>query len=398
MIMTIIQIAVFLIGLYFIVRHHLLRKYICLLMAIGTGYIYFLMYGFPSYGKLISAHHLLQHLKEELKGLINLGGLLVGFACLSYQFEKSEMSKLFSSIILKRFSDRTAESLLFAMIWLLSGFIDNIAAALIGIGIMVIVHGSFRLRNAIGVTLIANAGGAYSVMGDTTTTLLWISGVSQRELLPAFLPSFTVLIATIFCSIWLTTRHKHPIRHYEETKVIWWRFFMVIICIGLAFLCNFKWGLPCLGILPLVILTCIEWKMHPLRDGFSAVCFLLPLVIAAGFINLGLVIPHDILRSTGMIISTAWLSAIVDNIPITKLLYEADVGQWGMLAFCVGVGGSMTYFGSTTSIAILECYPNDVKEILQRYKFKNLFLYWILAGWYVCPVIILGILVGVLVG
>ena len=119
-------------------------------------------------------------------------------------------------------------------------------------------------------------------------------------------------------------------------------------------------GFPCLGIVPLIFLTAFEWQWAPIKEGGSAASFLLPLIVAAGFINLGLIIPHDVLTSQGMVISTAWISAIIDNIPVTKVLFEADVGHWALLAFCVGVGGSFTYFGSTTSVAVIEGYHKEV--------------------------------------
>ena len=62
--------------------------------------------------------------------------------------------------------------------WLLSSFLDNIAAALVG-GAM--AHQLFRGRVHIGylaaIVAAANAGGAWSVIGDTTTTMMWIHGV-----------------------------------------------------------------------------------------------------------------------------------------------------------------------------------------------------------------------------
>jgi len=169
------------------------------------------------------------------------------------------------------------------------------------------------------------------------------------------------------------------------------------MCICGAFLCNFKFGFPCLGIVPLILLTAGERSWAPIKEGSSAASFLLPLIVAAGFINLGLVIPHDTLRSTGMVVSTAWISAIIDNIPVTKVLFEANVGHWALLAFCVGVGGSMTYFGSTTSVAVIEGYHKEVQEELAKDRFKNLFAYWIIRGWFMWPVIIVSIISGLLI-
>lgn len=395
---SVVQILVFLTGIYFIAKNHEKRKLIALVMATCTGYLFFLMYGFPLIGDAVSAAPVKHHLKEEIRELLNLGGLLIGFACLAHQFEKAGVSKLFASKIMKKFGGKMSESLILAMIWLLSGFCDNIASALVGMGLMTIIHGKFKLKLVLLVTIVANAGGAYSVVGDTTTTFLWIKGISQIQLLPAFIPSFTCLLVTIFFGVWIKkAEHQHISFPDGKIDVTWWRFIMILLCICGAFMCNFKFGFPCLGIIPLIFLTAGEKSWAPIKEGSSAASFLLPLIVAAGFINLGLVIPHDTLRSTGMVVSTAWISAIIDNIPVTKVMFEANVGHWPLLAFCVGVGGSLTYFGSTTSVAVIEGYHNEVEEELQKSKFKNLFAYWCIHGWFMWPVLVISIIAGLLV-
>ena len=120
---SIVQIIVFLIGIYCIAKNHAMRKITALTMAACTGFLFFLMYGFPSYGDLITMEPVAHHLIEEIHELLNLGGLLVGFACLAYQFEKSGISKLFAKKIIDKFSPRVAESLILAMIWILSVFV-----------------------------------------------------------------------------------------------------------------------------------------------------------------------------------------------------------------------------------------------------------------------------------
>ena len=87
--------------------------------------------------------------------------------------------------------------ILLAMVWLLSSFLDNIAAALIG-GAM--AHQIFRGKVHIGflaaIVAASNAGGSWSVVGDTTTTMMWIAGVSPiqvfhaSELPPVSIPDF----------------------------------------------------------------------------------------------------------------------------------------------------------------------------------------------------------------
>ena len=100
----------------------------------------------------------------------------MGFALLSQHFEKSRVP-----VMLPRFlpDDWKGAFVLLVMVFVLSSFLDNIAAALIG-GTM--AHQLFRAKVHIGylaaIVAASNAGGSGSVIGDTTTTMMWIAGVS----------------------------------------------------------------------------------------------------------------------------------------------------------------------------------------------------------------------------
>src|SRR5687768_17613712 len=115
------------------------------------------------------------HLLHEWVILTNLLGLLLGFALLSRHFEESRAPE-----VLPRFlpDDWKGAFMLLVMIFVLSSFLDNIAAALIGGTIAATV---FRRKVHIGylaaIVAASNAGGSGSVIGDTTTTMMWIDGV-----------------------------------------------------------------------------------------------------------------------------------------------------------------------------------------------------------------------------
>ena len=132
------------------------------------------------------------HFAHEWVILANLLGLLVGFALLSKHFEESHVPDL-----LPRFlpDDWKGGFVLLALIFVLSAFLDNIAAALIGGTIAATV---FRGRVHIGylaaIVAASNAGGAGSVVGDTTTTMMWIDGVSAVAVLPAFIAATAALV------------------------------------------------------------------------------------------------------------------------------------------------------------------------------------------------------------
>ena len=77
-----------------------------------------------------------------------------------------------------------------------------------------------------------------------------------------------------------------------------------------------------------------------------------------------------------------FVSAVFDNIPLTKLCLEQGGYDWGMLAYSVGFGGSMIWFGSSAGVALSNMYPEA----------KNTFNY-IKKGWHVTVAYVIGFFV-----
>jgi Na+/H+ antiporter NhaD/arsenite permease-like protein len=129
---------------------------------------------------------------------------------------------------------------LLVMVWILSSFLDNIAAALIG-GAM--AHQLFRAKVHIGylaaIVAASNAGGAWSVLGDTTTTMMWIAGVSPVQVFKAIIA--TAVALSIFGVPAAIKQHKYsPIlgHAHEHTQVDWIRISIVGLILILALVTN----------------------------------------------------------------------------------------------------------------------------------------------------------------
>jgi Na+/H+ antiporter NhaD/arsenite permease-like protein len=92
------------------------------------------------------------------------------------------------------------------MVFVISSFLDNIAAALIG-GAM--AHQLFKAKVHIGylaaIVAASNAGGAGSVVGDTTTTMMWIAGVSPLQVFDAYVAAAVAVCITGF----IAARQQH---------------------------------------------------------------------------------------------------------------------------------------------------------------------------------------------
>jgi hypothetical protein len=82
-----------------------------------------------------------------------------------------------------------------------------------------------------------------------------------------------------------------------------------------------------------------------------------------------------------------FLSAVFDNIPLTKLALTQGGYDWGVLAYCVGFGGSMLWFGSSAGVAITNLFP-EAKSVGS----------WIKGGWHVTLAYIIGFYIMIAIG
>jgi Na+/H+ antiporter NhaD/arsenite permease-like protein len=157
--------------------------------------------------------------------IANLFCLLMGFALLARHFEKSHVP-----VILPKYlpDDWKGGFMMLVMVFVLSSFLDNIAAALIG-GAM--AHQLFKGKVHIGflaaIVAASNAGGSGSVVGDTTTTMMWIDGISPVQVFDAY------VAAAVVADHWLLRPSSTPTRrhqHAHEHQVDWGRIFIVAPC------------------------------------------------------------------------------------------------------------------------------------------------------------------------
>src|SRR5688572_33067824 len=156
------------------------------------------------------------HMQHEWVILTNLLCLLVGFALLSNHFERSRVPD-----VLPRFlpDDWKGCFVLLVMIFVLSSFLDNIAAELIGGAMAAVV---FRHKVHIGylaaIVAAANAGGSGSVVGDTTTTMMWLDGVSPLAVLDAYVAACVALVVCAIPAAIQQQRYAPIVKRSEERR------------------------------------------------------------------------------------------------------------------------------------------------------------------------------------
>ena len=170
----------------------LFHKYTLQVALTGLTVIMLYKLGFTGFKTGDGLPGLVNHLIHEWVIITNLFGLLVGFALLSNHFEKSHLPLMLPKYLP---NDWKGAFLLLVMIFVLSGFLDNIAAALIGGTLAATL---FRRKVHIGylaaIVAASNAGGAGSVVGDTTTTMMWLDGVDPRDVLHAYVAAAAALL------------------------------------------------------------------------------------------------------------------------------------------------------------------------------------------------------------
>ena len=316
------------------------------------------------------------HVEHEWVILTNLFGLLMGFALLAKHFEESGVPAMLPRFLPDDW--KGAFSLLVAVA-VLSSFLDNIAAALIGGTVAhTVFKGKVHVGYIAGIVAASNAGGAFSVVGDTTTTMMWIAGISPTEVVEAILGTvIAVVVAGIPLSI--VQQKYQPIQADPDTdaRVDWTRVAVVLSILGLAVTVNVIMNThfhevsdkaPFLGAAVWVALLGTAWVRKPdwslLPENLKGTIFLLSLVLCASMMPVEKLPAASWQTAFGL----GFTSAIFDNIPLTALALAQGGYDWGFLAFAVGFGGSMIWFGSSAGVALSNMYPQakDTKNYLRH--------------------------------
>jgi Na+/H+ antiporter NhaD/arsenite permease-like protein len=307
------------------------------------------------------------HLESEWVVLANLFLLLTGFAVVSNQFEASGFPDAMPRVLGTSWWSGLA---LLSLVFLLSTCLDNIAGALIG-GTVArhLFRDRVRLGYVVAIVTAANAGGVASPFGDTTTTMMWIAGVPAARLLPAAVGG--VLAFAVLAIPASIQQHRFQPAGGDPSRVVrvdWPRIGVVVAILLLTVLTNVIGNLaakPLLQSVPLIGLALWlaillaapvrrpEWSI--LRGASKGAGFLLALVTAASMVPVG-GLPRPSWAST---FGLGFIAAVFDNIPLTSLTLRQGGYDWGLLAYAVGVGGSLLWFGSSAGVALATSFPES---------------------------------------
>jgi NhaD family Na+/H+ antiporter len=274
----------------------------------------------------------------------------------------------------------------------LSSVLDNLTTTILMVSLIrkIIPQRSERLLLGCIIVIAANAGGAWTPIGDVTTTMLWINGqLSTFAVMKALIaPSMVSLIIPLLYYTF-TSKGKYPPipkEHVVKATEPGAKLVLILGVAGLIFVPIFKalTGLPpfmgvilALGILWLVT-DCMHHKYEE-REHLRVPHILTRVDTSGILFFLGILLCVDALQVAGLLQALAsWLnsaissqaaiatliglfSAIVDNVPLVAATigmyplqsYPIDSSFWHMIAYAAGTGGSILVIGSSSGVALM---------------------------------------------
>ena len=330
------------------------------------------------------------HMTHEWVTLANLFLLLMGFALLSRHFEDSRIPDEMPALLP---DDWKGGVILLVLVFVISSFLDNIAAALIG-GTVArhVFQGKVHIGYLAAIVAASNAGGSGSVVGDTTTTMMWIAGVSPLAVVEAYVAAVVAMLIFAVPASMQQQRYSPIVKNPPSgLKVDVTRVFIVaailIAALAANITANLKYPalldiLPVLGIAVWIVILLTaplrkpDWSVMP--ETFRGTVFLLALVTAASMMPVEKLPTASWPTALGL----GFVSAVFDNIPLTALALKQGGYDWGYLAYAVGFGGSMIWFGSSAGVALSNMYP-EAKSVGR----------WVTQGWPIAVAYVIGFFV-----
>lgn len=300
----------------------------------------------------------------------------------------------------------------------LSALLDNLTTTIVVVSLLrkLIADRDTRLFFA-GITVIAaNAGGAWSPLGDVTTTMLWIGGqiTAANIVQQLIIPSLVCLAAPLLLLSFRLKGQLPPMEQAAKSNVVLSKDRNLVFALGLGtllFVPIFKTVThlpPFMGmLLGLGVMWIITEMIHSGKDeedkDFLSVVYALRKIDTPSILFfLGILVSVAALQVTGQLNSLAtWLtttigndtiivtsigllSAIVDNVPLVAAAqgmysleqYPTDHYFWEFLAYATGTGGSALIIGSAAGVAAMGLEKIDFFWYLKRITFLSLIGYF----------------------
>ncbi len=393
-------------------------------IALLTGVICWTLYVFHAQDLHLINEQLAEHI-GEIAGILFF---LMGAMTIVELIDAHDGFDVITSAI-KTTSNRKLLWIISLLAFFLSAVLDNLTTAIVMVTLLrkITDNKNERLLFVGMIIIAANAGGAWSPIGDVTTSMLWIGGqVTAMNLVwSLFLPSVVCLLVPLgIATFMLKGDAVKPIAPLSELQSASRFDKHMILFSGLVILLLvpvFKMltGLPpFMGmLLGLGLLWVVSEMLHKDKDeadksNYSVLYALRRIDMPSVLFFLGILISISALQSTGqltelaawmderigniniIVLTTGLLSAIVDNVPLVAAAigmydmqqFPADHYFWEFLAYCAGTGGSILIIGSAAGVAAMGMEKIDFLWYLKKISWLALagylagaFLYMLLS-------------------
>ncbi len=372
------------------------------------------------------SHAIQEHLSHHLASIAEILFFLLGAMTIVELIDAHQGFK----IITDQISSKKSVTLLWTislLAFFLSSVLDNLTTAIVMVSLLrKIISDAEQRKFFAGIVIIAaNAGGAWSPIGDVTTTMLWIGGqiTAVNIMKGLFIPSLVSLVVPL---VYLSYKMRGQIiesKAVEENDFIETtakeRNTMFFVGLGtLLFVPIFKTIThlpPYMGMmLGLGVVWVVGEILHSAKDeeerkpftasyalsriDSSSILFFLGILLAIGCLeatgllqNLAMSMNDTFGNQDLIILLTGLASSVVDNVPLvaaTMGMYDlssfpTDHKIWEFLAYCAGTGGSILIIGSAAGVAVMGMEKIDFLWYLKRISLLALLGYFAGAGIYI---------------
>jgi len=398
-------------------------------IALITGVLCWSIYIVSSPGKELVNEQLTEHL-GALSGILFF---LLGAMTIVELIDSHNGFEIITSRISQ--TDKRVLLWIIALItFFLSAVLDNLTTTIVIVSLLrkLIRSSKDRLYFTGMVVIAANAGGAWTPIGDVTTTMLWIGGqiTTANIMLKLFLPSiiclFVPLVILSFKLSGVTERpivsvnSKFPTLSTRNQTIVFFSGISILILVPvfktITHLPPYMGILAGLGILWIITEIMHGKKEETVRHSYSVVQALRKIDTASILFFFGILISIAALESTGIltelakwmtatlsnlniiILSLGILSAVVDNVPLVAAtqgmynlsLFPTDHYFWEFLAYCVGTGGSVLIIGSAAGVAAMGMEKINFFWYLKKFSLLALLGYFAGAFVYIMQYQLLG--------
>lgn len=301
---------------------------------------------------------------------------------------------IYTHLVKLHLEDKAQYFIITLLTFIFSAFLDNLTTTIVFLQIASrFFSGKNLLKSAAAIVIAANAGGAFSPIGDITTTMLWLANkfTTQTIFTQAFLPSLTVfLVSTLLIGKSITVDTKDKIEKAVDLGKTEWLIislcllsFLLPLFMTVIHLPPYIGLLFGLGVIWLVVDLAKQRTPHSSSLSMSIEKFFQKTDIASLYFFIGILMAISALRHIGVLdeishqvftqspstvriitgnIVIGGLSAIFDNIPLTAaaidIVKTTDANLWSLLALTVGTGGSLLLIGSAPGIVAMAIIRN----------------------------------------